>query len=357
MDQLVGELSVAGQQQVEIAKALALNARLLILDEPTAALGQDETDALFETVRSLRADGVSFIYVSHRLAEIAQIADRIVVLRDGRKISEHPSGEVPPDQLVREMVGRPVDRLFPDIPPPDGKVRLSVRGLASPTGVFRNIDFDVHAGEIFGIAGIVGAGRTEVVRAIAGADAHSGTVTVDGKPLRPGLKHAIEAGIVLVPEDRKQQGLIVSETIEDNIALPNLDSLHRRGWVWPRSVRALGKDVVAQLGIKGRPEATVASLSGGNQQKVVLGKWLQRQPRIVILDEPTRGIDVGARSSIYELISDLTKQGTAVIVVSSDLDEILGLSHRVLVLARGRPQGILEGSALSGHQVMELAVR
>jgi ribose transport system ATP-binding protein len=357
MDQLVGELSVAGQQQVEIAKALALNARLLILDEPTAALGQDETDALFETVRSLRAEGVSFIYVSHRLAEIAQIADRIVVLRDGRKISEHPSGEVPPDQLVREMVGRPVDRLFPHIPTPDGKVRLSVRGLASHTGVFRDIDFDVHAGEIFGIAGIVGAGRTEVVRAIAGADAHSGTVTVDGKPLRPGLKHAIEAGIVLVPEDRKQQGLIVSETIEDNIALPNLDSLQRRGWVWPRTVRALGNDVVAQLGIKGRPEAPVASLSGGNQQKVVLGKWLQRRPRIVILDEPTRGIDVGARSSIYELISDLTKRGTAVIVVSSDLDEILGLSHRVLVLARGRSQGILRGSALSTHGVMELAVR
>jgi ribose transport system ATP-binding protein len=356
MDQLVKELSVAGQQQVEIAKALALRARLLILDEPTAALGQDETHALFDTVRALREEGVSFIYVSHRLAEIAQIADRIVVLRDGHKISEHASGQVPPEQLVREMVGRPVDRLFPDIAPPTDEVVLSVRGLTSPTGHFDAIDFDVHAGEIFGIAGIVGAGRTEVVRAIAGADPHSsGTVSVNGKVLRHGLREAIRAGIVLVPEDRKQQGLIVSETVEDNIALPNMDALEHQGWVAPRKVRKLGVDVSKRLGIKGRPDRPVSSLSGGNQQKVVLGKWLQRNPRVVILDEPTRGIDVGARSAIYELIAGLTKTGTAVIVVSSDLDEILGLSHRVMVLARGQAQGLLEGDQLTGESVMELA--
>jgi ribose transport system ATP-binding protein len=358
MDQLVGELSVAGQQQVEIAKALALQARLLILDEPTAALGTDETDALFETVRGLRADGVSFIYVSHRLAEIAQIADRIVVLRDGHKISEHASGQVPAAQLVKEMVGRSVDRLFPEMAPPTDRVVLSVRGLTSSTGAFADIDLDVHAGEVVGIAGIVGAGRTEVVRAIAGADPRSaGTVTVDGKELKPGLRHAINAGIVLVPEDRKQQGVIVTETIEDNIALANLDTLQQRGWVAPRGVRALAGDVVTRLGVKGRPDAPVQSLSGGNQQKVVLGKWLQRNPKVVILDEPTRGIDVGARSAIYELIADLAKAGTAVVVVSSDLDEILGLSHRVVVLARGRAQGQLAGADLTAHDVMELATQ
>ncbi|OUS88549.1 sugar ABC transporter ATP-binding protein [Rhodococcus sp. NCIMB 12038] len=357
MNQRVGDLSVAGQQQVEIAKALALEARLLILDEPTAALGQDETDALFETIRALRSQGVSFIYVSHRLAEIAQIADRIVVLRDGHKINEHSSGQVAPNELVREMVGRPVDRLFPDINPPANRVLLSVQGLTSGAGKFADITFDVHAGEIFGIAGIVGAGRTEVVRAIAGADSYaSGTVTIDGVPMRgSGLGEAISTGIVLVPEDRKQQGLIVSETIEDNIALPNLDSLQRKGWVSPGAVRALSSDVAKRLGIKGRPESPVASLSGGNQQKVVLGKWLERKPRVVILDEPTRGIDVGARSAIYSLIADLTAAGTAVIVVSSDLDEVLGLAHRVMVLARGRSQGILQGQAMTAHGVMELA--
>jgi ribose transport system ATP-binding protein len=356
MDQLVRDLSVAGQQQVEIAKALALDARLLILDEPTAALGREETDALFATVRALRAEGVSFVYVSHRLSEIAQIADRIVVLRDGRKVNEHPNGQVSPDDLVQEMVGRPIDRLFPDVAPPTEEIVLSVRGLSSATGRFADVEFDVHAGEIFGIAGIVGAGRTEVVRAIAGADPHSGTVSVDGKTLRGGLRAAIRAGIVLVPEDRKQQGLIVAETIEDNIALPNLDSLARRGWIMPKAVRTMGIDVSRKLGVKGRPNKPVASLSGGNQQKVVLGKWLRRGPRVVILDEPTRGIDVGARSAIYQLIADLTATGTAVVVVSSDLDEILGLSHRVLVLARGETRGTLEGEDLTGAGVMQLAV-
>ncbi|MFC8181741.1 sugar ABC transporter ATP-binding protein [Rhodococcus sp. NPDC057297] len=357
MTQLVRDLSVAGQQQVEIAKALALNARLLILDEPTAALGQDETDALFATVAALRDEGVSFIYVSHRLSEIARIADRIVVLRDGSKINEHTNGQVPPAELVREMVGRPVDRLFPAIeaPAPSAQIVLSVRKLSSPTDRFEDVSFDVRAGEIFGIAGIVGAGRTEVVRAIAGADPHTGTVSVNGKQLRHGLRHAIEAGIVLVPEDRKQQGLIVGESIQDNIALPNLDSLTQQGWVAPSRVKTLGTSVSKRLGIKGKPGSQVSSLSGGNQQKVVLGKWLERNPRVVILDEPTRGIDVGARSAIYELIAELTKAGTAVVVVSSDLEEILGLSHRVMVLARGRSQGLLEGEKLTAPSVIELA--
>ncbi|HEV7949720.1 MAG TPA: sugar ABC transporter ATP-binding protein, partial [Glaciihabitans sp.] len=337
MDQQVRELNVAGQQQVEIAKALMLNAKLLILDEPTAALGQAETDALFARVKALRDEGVSFVYVSHRLAEIKEIADRIIVLRDGRKIAEHASGQVAPTQLVEEMVGRSVDRLFPEIPPPHGDVVLKVDNLSGVRDRFTDISFSVRAGEIFGIAGIVGAGRTELVRAICGADTPiAGGVTVHGKPIS--LAHprdGITAGIVLVPEDRKQQGLIVSDTIEDNIALANLDSLTRFGWITAAAVRAKARLAATSMGVKGDVGNSVSSLSGGNQQKVVIAKWLARNPQVVILDEPTRGIDVGARAAIYEVIAALAASGSAVIVVSSDLEEVLGLSHRVMVLARG----------------------
>jgi ribose transport system ATP-binding protein len=357
MDQLVRTLNVAGQQQVEIAKALLLDASLLILDEPTAALGQAETDALFACVRGLRAEGVSFVYVSHRLAEIAEIADRIVVLRDGHKIAEHASGQVAPEKLVEQMVGRSVDRLFPTIPPPRDEVVLEVKDLTSKAGRFADISFSVRAGEIFGIAGIVGAGRTEVVRCISAADTPAtGTVTVRGK--RVALRHpldAIQSGIVLVPEDRKQQGLIVDQTIEDNIALANLDRLQKWGWVPLRAVRALAVAAEKSMGVKGRPAAAITSLSGGNQQKVVIGKWLQRNPGVIILDEPTRGIDVGARAAIYEVIAELAAQGSAIIVVSSDLEEVLGLAHRVLVLAHGEGQGILDATEASAERVITLA--
>jgi ribose transport system ATP-binding protein len=359
MDSAVRDLSVAGQQQVEIAKALMLDASLLILDEPTAALGQSETDALFECVRFLQAEGVSFIYVSHRLAEIAKIATRIVVLRDGQKIKEHASGEVSPKQLVEEMVGRPVDRLFPEVPAPSDEVVLQVKDLHDKTGTFKDVSFDVHAGEIFGIAGIVGAGRTELVRAIAGAQHRSGgSIELDGKTLKADdPRAAIKSGIVLIPEDRKQQGLVVSDTIENNIALPNMAKIGARGWIAPGKVRKLAGAVAKSIGMKGDVALPVSSLSGGNQQKIVIGKWLERNPRLIILDEPTRGIDVGARASIYEVIADLARNGNAVIVVSSDLEEVLGLAHRVMVLARGQNQGILNADEASATRVMELATR
>lgn len=357
MDALVRNLSVAGQQQVEIAKALMLDASLLILDEPTAALGEAETDALFECIHSLKADGMSFIYVSHRLAEIARIADRIVVLRDGAKIAEHDSGTVHPDQLVREMVGRSVDRLFPDIPPPRDEVVLSVRDVSDREGRFTDISFEVKAGEIFGIAGIVGAGRTELVRSIASLEpGRSGSVSVDGRPIavnRP--LSARDAGIVLIPEDRKHQGVIINDTIEDNIALPNLPSLTRGGMVRGADVRRLAASVAQRFGVKGNVAQPASSLSGGNQQKVVLGKWLARDPRVIILDEPTRGIDVGARASIYEIIAELAAQGRAVVMVSSDLEEVLGLSHRVMVLAEGRAKASLTASEATADRVMHFA--
>lgn len=357
VDGLVRDLSVAGQQQVEIAKALLLDSSLLILDEPTAALGDAETDALFECIKTLKAEGVSFIYVSHRLAEIARIADRIVVLRDGAKIAEHDSGTVHPDQLVREMVGRSVDRLFPDIPEPRDEVVLSVTDVSDRDGRFEGISFDVRAGEVFGIAGIVGAGRTELVRSIAALEPRrTGSVRVrdvDVAPNRPGA--ALDAGIVLIPEDRKQQGLIVPETIENNIALPSLSNLQRGGWIRGADVRRLATRVASRFGVKGNVAQPAASLSGGNQQKVVLAKWLAQDPSVIILDEPTRGIDVGARASIYEIIAELAAEGKAIVIVSSDLEEVLGMSHRIMVLANGEARAILDRAEATADRVMHHA--
>lgn len=358
MSTLVRHLSVAGQQQVEIARALLMDTKLLILDEPTAALGDDETEALFECVRQLQKQGVSFIYVSHRLAEIARIATRIVVLRDGEWVASHDRADVPTDQLVAEMVGRSVERLFPPIEPPREEVVLSVRGMSAASGFVDEIDFEVHAGEVFGIAGLVGAGRTELVRAISGADptAH-GEVTVSGSQVRQhSVGGAVTKGLVMIPEDRKQQGVIVPMTIQDNLVLPNFDQVSvGGGWVLPSRTKPFAQAAILNMGVKGKAEWPVATLSGGNQQKVVLAKWLARSPRVVVLDEPTRGIDVGARAAIYDVIAGLSKEGVAVIVVSSDLEEVLGLSHRVMVLSRGRNRGILDREEATAERVMYLA--
>ena len=354
---LVRELRVAAQQQVEIAKALTFGSRLLILDEPTAALGGEETDRLFAQVAELKAEGVAFIYISHRLDEIARIADRILVLRDGRLVARHATAQIPTATLVENMVGRSLDRLFPEPSPPQAQEVLRVEGLTAQDGSFKEVSFAVRAGEVFGIAGIVGAGRTELVRGIAGADPlAAGSVAIDGKPLRlTGPADAIRAGIVLVPEDRKAQGVVLDHTIADNLTYGNLDLVAGKGWVWPSRVQGFAARLIERLGVKGRPLQLARHLSGGNQQKVVIAKWLARSPRVFILDEPTRGIDVGARAAIYELIADLARSGMAVIVVSSDLDEVLGLSHRVMVMSRGRARGILDAHEASRHAVMERA--
>ncbi|GAB0113924.1 sugar ABC transporter ATP-binding protein [Acidisoma sp. C75] len=353
----VRKLWVAAQQQVEIAKALTLKARLLILDEPTAALGGGETDRLFTQIAGLKAEGYSFIYISHRLEEIARIADRVVVLRDGRKVAEHETAQVPVDLLLQDMVGRSIDRLFPTMAPPRPREVLTLSGLTAADGAFRDISFSVREGEIFGIAGIVGAGRTELVRAIAGADPiAAGRITLDGRdvPLRSPAE-AIAAGIVLVPEDRKGQGVLLEQTIGDNLALGNMDRVGRHGWIGPRRVRDFATALIERLGVKGRAGQQARYLSGGNQQKVVIARWVARAPKVFILDEPTRGIDVGARAAIYEVIADLARSGMAVIVVSSDLEEVLGLSHRVMVLARGRQMGVLDRKDANNIAVMALA--
>ncbi|MDQ0323733.1 ribose transport system ATP-binding protein [Pararhizobium capsulatum DSM 1112] len=356
-DRLVEGLSTGRQQLIEIAKALTLNARLLILDEPTAALGGDETQLLFQQIQRLKLEGVGIVYISHRLEEIRLIADRIVVMRDGAKVKEFANGDVPVRTIVEAMVGRPLERMFPALPAAADEVTLEVRDLTSPSNSFRNISFTVRKGEIFGIAGLMGAGRTELVRAITGADPISaGEVLLHGKPVTPRSPiDAIRNGIVLVPEDRKLQGVVLDHSIAENIAYANLGRISRKGWISSRRLRQFADEYIRRFGVKGRGEQKAGELSGGNQQKVVLAKWLARKPRVVVLDEPTRGIDVGARSSIYDLIIDLAREGVAVVVVSSDLEEVLGVSSRIMVMAQGKQAGILDRKDANDVSVMELA--
>ncbi|THK35336.1 sugar ABC transporter ATP-binding protein [Ensifer sp. MPMI2T] len=356
-DRLVEGLSTGKQQLIEIAKALTLNARLLILDEPTAALGGEETQLLFQQIERLRAEGVGIIYISHRLEEIRQIADRIVVMRDGAKVQEFDSGDVPIRTIVEAMVGRSLERMFPALPTPTDEVTLEVRSLSSPSNAFRDINFFVRKGEVFGIAGLMGAGRTELVRAITGADPISGgEVLLRGKAITPRSPiEAIRNGIVLVPEDRKLQGVVLEHSIAENIGYANLGEIAPSGWLSSRRIQQFAEGCIRRFGVKGRGGQNASELSGGNQQKVVLAKWLARKPQVVVLDEPTRGIDVGARSSIYDLIMDLARQGVAVIVVSSDLEEVLGVSSRIMVMAKGRQAGILNREDANDVSVMELA--
>lgn len=352
----VAGLSTANQQLIEIAKALALDAKLLILDEPTAALGGAETEALFNQVRKLRSEGVGIVYISHRMEEIKQITDRIVVLRDGVRVQEFADSATPVRTIVESMVGRPLERMFPPLPEPSGRQVLQVSGLTSPARSFRDVSFEVQSGEILGIAGLVGAGRTELVRAISGADPISaGTIKLNGEELRlRSPADAIAKGIVMVPEDRKDQGIVVTHRISENVVYPNLDMFGRR-WITAKMKRTFAEQAISKFGVKGRAEQYASDLSGGNQQKVVIAKWLMRDPKVVILDEPTRGIDVGARAGIYDIIVNLAKKGVAVIVVSSDLEEVLGVSNRILVLAQGKQAGILDREEANDVSVMELA--
>ncbi|MFV0332556.1 MAG: sugar ABC transporter ATP-binding protein [Tropicimonas sp.] len=354
---MVDGLSTANQQLIEIAKALTLNARLLILDEPTAALGGAETEKLFEQIFRLKEEGVGIIYISHRLEEIRRITDRIVVMRDGAKVQEFDRGDVPIRTIVESMVGRELGRMFPAFPAPRPDVMFEVKGLCAADGSFRDVNFSVHKGEVFGIAGLVGAGRTELVRAITGADPISkGSIALEGREITPrSPAEAIRNGLVLVPEDRKLQGLVLDHSIAENIGYANMNTIAPNGWLKQRKVLEFSDANVERFGVKGHSQQNADEMSGGNQQKVVLAKWLARNPRVVVLDEPTRGIDVGARSSIYDIIVELANQGVAVIVVSSDLEEVLGVSNRIMVMAEGRQAGILDRAEANDVSVMELA--
>ncbi|GAB4586512.1 sugar ABC transporter ATP-binding protein [Nocardia sp. IFM 10818] len=353
----VRELGIARLQMVEIAKALSLRARVLIMDEPTAVLTSDEVDKLFTIVRALRDDGVGIVFITHHLEEIAALGDRVTVIRDGRSVGQAPA-HTPADELVRLMVGRSIEQQYPRERSDAGATLLTVDGLTRD-GVFEDVSFRVHAGEVVGIAGLVGAGRTEVARAVFGADPYtSGTVHVAGAPLRRhDVNAAVSARIGLVPEDRKGQGLILDASIEENLGLVTLRSATRAGLVDRAGQHDAAARVARQLGVRmAGLDQRVRTLSGGNQQKVVIGKWLLADSRVLILDEPTRGIDVGAKVEIYRLINELTAAGAAVLMISSDLPEVLGMSDRVLVMAQGRIVGELAADEATQDAVMALAV-
>jgi len=337
-DRLARGLSIADQQLVEIVKALTSNARVIVMDEPTAALTTTEVERLFGIVETLRARGNAVLFVSHRLEEIFAICQRVTVMRDGRHVLTKPAGELTVQSVIRAMVGRDMDALFPKVDAERGKVVLQVERLTRE-GVFTDVSFEVRAGEIVALAGLVGAGRSEVARAIFGIDRwDAGSVEVAGRRLRPGSPTtAMGAGVALVPEDRRQQGLLMDFSIERNIALASLDHVQRGGLIPRGAERRFARDWAVRLQLKyGKLTNPVWTLSGGNQQKVVLAKWLARKPKLLIVDEPTRGIDVGTKAEVHRLLSELAGQGVAVLMISSELPEVLGMADRIVVLFEGR---------------------
>ena len=355
----LSRLPIGRQQLVEIAKALSTRARLLIMDEPTSSLSVRETETLFRVVKDLRSRGVSVIWISHRLGEVKELADRVVVLRDGKNAGEITSrGEIEHDRMIRMMVGRDIDRLARRPSHPPGDVVLEARGLRTPAHPAQPISFEVRAGEIVGIAGLVGAGRTELLTTLFGiTPAVGGSVAVAGRPATPRSPiEAIAAGLALVPEDRKQQGLVLEMAVRENMSLVALWPESRAGFVDFGRERRLAAEMIPALAIKtpGDRQA-VQFLSGGNQQKVVLAKWLAMKPKVLLLDEPTRGIDVGAKAEIYDLVHRLAGQGLAVLFVSSEMEEILSLADRALVMHEGRLAGGLARGDLSEENVMRLA--
>ena len=335
------QLSVAQQQMVEIAKVLSRQARIIVMDEPSAALTDREIDRLFEIIKTLKARNAGIVYISHRLEELPRVADRITVLRDGAVIETRAMRDFPPDEIIRAMVGRRLDSHFPDLPPvaADAPVMLSVQGLSRPPMV-NDVSFQVRRGEIVGLAGLVGAGRTEIVRAIAGADIpQAGEVIVHGKALRiHGPRDAIADGIAFITEDRKAQGLVLGLTVRENVTLAHLGQFVNRELLIDRNKEEEATDrYIEELRIRTpSPEQLVRNLSGGNQQKVVLAKWLLGAANVFLFDEPTRGIDIGAKAEIYGLMVRLAQNGAAIVMVSSELPEVLGMSHRILVIRGGR---------------------
>jgi ABC-type sugar transport system ATPase subunit len=357
----VGALSIGQKQMLEILKAVSRNCNVIIMDEPTSALTNIETHSLFEKIRELKKTGIAFVFISHRLDEIFEICDEYTVLRDGKFIAGGTLGDVHREDLIKMMVGRELQDIYPEIPPLKKETKvplLKVQNL-SRAGFFSGVNFHVNRGEILGFAGMMGAGRSEIVRAVFGLDhRQSGNIIVNGKERQvKNIRDAIKNGIVMVPEDRGAFGFVGVRSIKDNMILPNLDIYSRfgvvRGPVLQNDVNAMA----AKLEIKAPGmETAVRTLSGGNQQKVVLGKWLLRNVDVLILDEPTRGIDVGTKQEIYKLIAKLASQGIAIILISSDMPEVLAMSHRMLVIANGKIAGELERGDITQDQIMNIIV-
>ena len=353
----IGELTVASQQMVEIAKALSQNADLIVMDEPSAILAGQELDSLFATIRSLTGQGVTVIYISHRLNEVFEIADDVTVLKDGRVVGAQPIGEVTRARLIQMMVGRPLDEVFPRPARPRGPPVLTAANVTTER-LPLPVSLTLYEGEILGLAGMVGAGRTETARALFGADPlRSGEILLKDTSIRPqSPKQAVEAGLALVPEDRKSQGLFLDQSIRSNITLSSLGKLTRFGVIERGREIETVERARRELSIAmASPELEAQHLSGGNQQKVVLAKWLQTSPSVIIFDEPTRGVDVGAKFEIYQLMRELAERGVAILMISSDLVEILGMSDRILVMHERRIVAELARDEASEERIIELA--
>ena len=355
---MVRSLSVAEQQMVEIAKAVSRDARLIIMDEPTAALTEHETSMLLDLVRRLKRQGVAVLYISHRLEEVLGVADRVVVLRDGRNAGHLSIADATVEKIVRLMVGRELNELYRHDAAAPGAPALEVHGLARAASGLRDVDVAVNAGEIVGMAGLVGAGRTEIARAVFGVDRpDAGRIRIAGHNVRLGSpRAAIRAGLGFVPENRKEQGLFLVMAVRENVAAAGLSRLSRWGFIRPAAERRMVGTLVEELRIRApSQEQPVQDLSGGNQQKVVLARWLALRPRVLIMDEPTRGIDVGAKTEVYRLMGTLARQGVGILMVSSELPEVLGMSDRVLVVRDGTIAGQLLRTAATQEAVMHLA--
>ena len=352
----VGALTTGGRQIVEIAKALSLNARVLLLDEPTSALSLAESANLFTIIRRLKAQGIAIVFVSHRLPEIFEIADRLTVMRDGQLVGSYDRSAIDPEQAVRLMVGRVLSTLYPPRAQSTGPPRLELRAVRS--GQVGPVDLTVHAGEIVGLAGLVGSGRSRLVRALFGVERiDDGIVLVEGRPIRPRSPwHAVRRRIGMVPSDRKGEGVFQRMSLERNLLAAALNRITRMGLVQPRAGRRLGQELVRALGIRARGlDQAMVRLSGGNQQKAVLARWIATRPRVLIVDEPTQGIDVGAKAEIHRLLRQLANDGLAVLMVSSDLAELLGMCDRIAVMAGGRVQAVFDGRSATEEGVMTLA--
>jgi ABC-type sugar transport system ATPase subunit len=353
----LGDLPISQQQLVEIAKAYSADPRIIVLDEPTSSLSDHETAALFAILRRMRDEGIAIIYISHRLKEVLEIADEVTILRDGNMIETRPAAGVTAADMIKLMVGRDVTDVFPKSPSVIRGVVLEVRGLSDGRS-FEDVSFDVRAGEILGLTGLVGAGRTEVAKAIFGlTKLTAGTIRIHGKPVRIGSPAAaVKAGVVYVPEDRKLEGIIPAMTVRDNISLAILRQICKLGWISMPQDRALAARYAKELSIAPPdPERRIDLLSGGNQQKAVIAKWLSAKPSVLILDEPTRGVDVGAKAEIHRIIGELVAEGMAVVMISSELPEVLGVCDRVIVMREGRSCPALAREALNDELVMALA--
>lgn len=357
LDEIAGNCSVGQQQMVEITRSLLLDAKVVIMDEPTAALTERETECLFDVMRRLKAKGVAIIYISHRMEEVFGNCDTITVMRDGHTISSKPTGETTMSQIVKDMVGREISEYYPLRTVTPGEEVFRVEHLTQP-GVFKDVSFSVRKGEIFGVAGLMGAGRTEIMRAVFGVDPHkSGKIYLNGKEIK--IKNpldAIKEGFGFITENRKTEGLILDFSILKNIALPSEKELANFECIDSKKEYEFCKLLSDKLGVKTTDiHLPASSLSGGNQQKVVIAKWIGMHPSLLILDEPTRGIDVGAKKDIYDLMNELTAQGVSIIMVSSDLPEVLGMSDRIMVIHEGKVAGILDRKDADQERIITLA--